>query len=516
MALNAESGAAAKSQEFVADICLILEGTYPYVRGGVSSWVHQIISGLPEFTFALLFIGDKASNYGSLHYSLPKNVISLTQIFLIPEEDSPEPRQKEGDPKAYLAIKKLHSHFREFTSPDLDKILEDVMRHLYELQSIDLSSFLYSRASWNFITENYDKFSSENSFLDYFWTIRAMHGPLFSLISSIAKAPKARVYHSISTGYAGLFGVMLYTLFHRPFMLTEHGIYTKERKIDLAQIDWINEVTDLYSSSLNKDFSYLRQLWIRFFESMGRLTYQTAKPILAITEGNRQRQIMDGAQPDNVSVIANGVNLKRFMHLRERPHDPPPIIGFIGRVVPIKDVKTFIRAMRSICTHIPAAQAWIIGGEEEDPKYAQECRDLIASLDLKDQIIYKGFCNVAEVMAEIGVIVLSSISEGLPLVILEAYASGLPVIATDVGSCRELIEGGSDADKALGLSGAVVPIAAAEALADEVVKILSNSEKWEATRTAAMRRVDTYFNQDLLFEKYRSLYQTVLSSSWQA
>ncbi|HUQ25414.1 MAG TPA: DUF3492 domain-containing protein, partial [Burkholderiales bacterium] len=41
-----------------ADIGFILEGTYPYVAGGVSSWVHQIIRGFPEYRFALAFIGS--------------------------------------------------------------------------------------------------------------------------------------------------------------------------------------------------------------------------------------------------------------------------------------------------------------------------------------------------------------------------------------------------------------------------------------------------------------------------
>lgn len=505
----ANPNATASSDE--ADICLILEGTYPYIRGGVSSWVHQIITGLPDFSFALLFIGDRATNYGAENYVLPPNVVNLTKVFLIPELPTPEPKKQAGNPQAYQVVRKLHRHFREFQSPNLDEILADLMHHLHDLHTLDLESFLYSKQAWNFISQNYDKFSSNNSFLDYFWTIRAIHGPLFSLIASLANAPKAKVYHSISTGYAGFYGAMLRTLHQRPFMLTEHGIYTKERKIDLAQIDWINEVLDMYGSSLNSDFSYLRLLWIHFFESLGRLAYQTASPILAITEGNRQRQIVDGAAAENVSVIPNGVDLQRFYFLRERPAEPPPIIGFIGRVVPIKDVKTFIRAMRNVCTQVPNAQAWIIGGEDEDPKYALECRELVANLNLTEQIIYKGFCNITDVMAEIGLIVLSSISEGLPLVILEAYAAGLPVVATDVGACRELIEGSHAEDRAIGMSGAVTPIAASETLADEMIKLLTNSERWQRARTAAMRRVDTYFDQESLFANYRRIYRDILA-----
>ena len=46
---------------FVADVGLLLEGTYPYVAGGVSSWVHQIINGFPDLTFAICFLGDRKS-----------------------------------------------------------------------------------------------------------------------------------------------------------------------------------------------------------------------------------------------------------------------------------------------------------------------------------------------------------------------------------------------------------------------------------------------------------------------
>lgn len=494
-----------------ADVCLILEGTYPYIRGGVSSWVHQIISGLPEISFALLFIGDKKSSYDDFRYILPANVVDFKAVFLVSGEEAPNPKIIPGNKQAFHSIHALHQYFRNNNTSDLKILLREVMKYVYEFKEINYESFLYSREAWNFITQQYERYSRDSSFLDYFWTIRAMHGPLFSLISTLPTAPKARVYHSISTGYAGLYAVMLHIIYQRPFILTEHGIYTKERKIDLAQIEWINEVTDLYGPGLNKDFSYLRQLWIRFFETLGSIAYATASPVIAITEGNRKRQIEDGAGEDNVMVISNGVDLKKFAALRERPAYPPLIVGFIGRVVPIKDVKTFLRAMRTVFTQLPTAQAWIIGGEDEDPKYARECRDLVSSLNLQDCVIYKGFCNVSEVLTDIGLIVLSSISEGLPLVILEAYASGLPVVATDVGSCRELIEGGSEEDKALGCSGAVVPIANAEALAVEIIKLLSNPENWQKSRSAAMQRVDKYFDEDQLFVSYRKVYQSALT-----
>src|SRR5512146_1432689 len=64
-----------------AQVCLLLEGTYPYVAGGVSSWVHCIISNLPELSFALLHIGAQRGAYGPARYTLPANVAGLSEVY---------------------------------------------------------------------------------------------------------------------------------------------------------------------------------------------------------------------------------------------------------------------------------------------------------------------------------------------------------------------------------------------------------------------------------------------------
>ena len=84
-------------------------------------------------------------------------------------------------------------------------------------------------------------------------------------------------------------------------------------------------------------------------------------------------------------------------------------------------------------------------------------------------------------MPQIGLVVLSSISEALPLVILEGYAAGVPTVSTDVGSCRQLVEGLDDEDRALGSSGGVVvPIADPQALADAAIALLNDPAAWQA------------------------------------
>ena len=65
-----------------ADVCLLLEGTFPYVRGGVSSWVNQVIRSFPEYSFALCFLGSRPQDYPKMQYALPDNVVHLENHYL--------------------------------------------------------------------------------------------------------------------------------------------------------------------------------------------------------------------------------------------------------------------------------------------------------------------------------------------------------------------------------------------------------------------------------------------------
>ena len=316
-------------------------------------------------------------------------------------------------------------------------------------RGVSEAQFLHSPAAWEFITQRYEAFCTDPSFEDYFWSVRAMHEPIWVLQRLADRFISARAYHSISTGYAGFLGALLKHRSGRPLILSEHGIYTKERKIDLFQNPWIKNHRGVFRDDLG-EVGYFRRLWVRFFEALGKMCYDAADPIVSLYEANRARQIRDGAPAERTQVIANGIDVARFGALRPtRPAAVPPVLTLIGRVVPIKDVKTFVRALRGVVNRIPEAQGWIAGPENEDPAYARECRDLVESLGLGAHVKFLGFRDIAEVLPQSGLLVLSSISEALPLVILEAYAAGLPVVVTDVGACRELVEGGVPADRAL-------------------------------------------------------------------
>ena len=300
------------------------------------------------------------------------------------------------------------------------------------------------------LAEIAEKVAPQASFLDLFWHLRAIYVPILRLLP--AAAPPARCYHTVSTGYAGLCGAAFSLRTGRPLIVTEHGIYSRERNMDLARASWIKDQPAAADAiSVGARPSPLRDLWSRSFRALSQLAYQRASRIVTLSDVNRARQIADGARASKISIVPNGVDVPPSDGGGgARPEAPPsddrrPLrVGFVGRVVPIKDVISFIQACHLAMADV-ALDVRIIGPIGEDPAYVRRCLTLVETLGLTSSVVFTGPQPAHLIYSELDVVVLTSFSEGQPLVILEAYAAGLPVIATDVGACREMIEGRSAA-----------------------------------------------------------------------
>lgn len=502
---------------------MLLEGTYPFVRGGVSSWVHQVIGGVPELRFALVFIGGRRDDYGEQRYELPPNVVHLEQHYLEDAFDAVPPRRLRAQPRRFTAVAGLHDHLRvlagrkrcaEEERAALAARADSLLSTLECAGGLSLQDFLYSPCSWEEIRAAHLSADEALPFVDYFWTLRLMHGPLFQLARIADAVPEVGAFQAVSTGYAGFLGALLQRRRRRPLILSEHGIYTKERRIDLNQADWFEHLHDDAPDAGAASSAGLRELWIRYFESLGRLTYRAADPIISLYAGNRERQHRDGASRARTRVIVNGIDARRFDDARERrAPGVPMVVGLIGRVVPIKDVKTFIRAMQRVIARLPHVEGWIIGSSEEDPSYGGECEALARGLGVGERVRFLGHQDVREVLPKLGLLMLTSISEAQPLAILEAFAAGVPCVATDVGACREEIEGGSDEDRALGPAGRVVPFADTDALAAAAIELLSSPDVWQACQHAGLMRVERYYTQQQMLDAYRGVYRRALGES---
>lgn len=493
----------------VADVCMVVEGTYPYLRGGVSSWIHNLIGALPEKTFQILFIGASPQVEYELRYEVPENVIGIHTVYA--QDFREENLHTHGPIHGGRKKKKMDWETMEqfhrgiMTCPGVP-----LWDELYEAagdprsRSLSLDDLFTSRRSWDFLNALYHESGKDASFVDYFWTWRFSHLSLFQMMQ--AELPPARVYHAVSTGYAGFLAALAKKRLGVPMILTEHGIYTRERSIEIAQAEWIY-VEQAQDYKLRRTQGFFKQWWINMFRWMSRLTYQEADRIITITAVNQQFQLGDGAAPDKMSVIPNGIKLERYSGARSGPRPEDEfMVGFVGRVVPIKDVKTFIRAVKTAVSEVPNLKAYIIGPNDEDAEYFAECSRLTAMLGLEDNIVYTGPANVVEYYSRMHLLVLTSISEGQPLVILEGHCAGVPVVASNVGACQELIYGRTPEDRALGASGIVTAVASPRETGEAIIRIARDEKLRASMVRAGIERVERFYKEEDLNRTYLGIY----------
>lgn len=485
-----------------ADICIILEGTYPYVPGGVSNWTHDLILGMPELNFHLLTIIPPKANL-KLRYTLPANITGITHITLqeLPEGQSRIPKEKQFFQDLEKSLEKILSNGN---LTDLEKILELLNSHKNILGS-DL--LLNSKKSWEMVVQMYKAQYPASSFLDYFWSWRSLMSGFYSVL--LAEIPPARVYHAVSTGYAGLLAARAKIETGRPVVLTEHGIYTNERRIEISMSDWFHQKSLgwLNLSNIQKD---LKDLWIDTFINYSRICYTASDKIVTLFPENQKMQMSDGADPEKLEVIPNGVDYPTYSKIIPQKTSRPTI-ALIGRVVPIKDIKSFILACDILKRKIPNLLAYLIGPTDEDEPYYEECKEMVKFLGLQDTISFTGRVKLTDYMDKIEVNVLTSISEGQPLVILEMGAVGIPSVATNVGACTELILGSELESPRLKPGGAVIPLSNPAATAKEVGDLLMDKNWYEQCGEAMKERVRLYYNEADLIERYRGLYNGYLS-----
>jgi glycosyltransferase involved in cell wall biosynthesis len=453
----------------------------------------------PDLSFHLVALLPRGATLKPL-YPIPSNVVGINHVFLqqLPKGVSSIRHTEKLFERLEGALLRIQSYG---ALSDIAEVIELLRPHRSHLGR-DL--LLNSPESWELLLRMYNHSQPESSFLDYFWTWRGLLGGLYSIL--LAELPAARLYHAVSTGYAGLMAARAHLETGRPAVLTEHGIYTTERRIEIAMADWLYEAE---SSGLNvsKTRRDLKDLWVDTFVSYSRACYEAADRIITLYEGNQQSQIEDGASPEKLQIIPNGIDYPRYTAIRRDPGPRPLTIALIGRVVPIKDVKTFIRASGLLQEIIPDLQALVLGPTEEDKEYFAECQTLVNHLGLQSTVTFAGRVRLDEYLGRVDAIVLTSISEAQPLAILEAGAAGVPSVATDVGACREMIMGSRTETPPLGAGGSVTPLANPAATAQALAKLLGNHSWHEQCSHAIRERVRRYYNKADLDKSYRDLYE---------
>lgn len=470
-------------------ICMVLEGCYPYVTGGVSSWMHQYIQAFPQHEFVLWVIGAHAADRGRFKYKLPENVVQVQEVFL---DDALALRAAKGRlPTLTDAEREQVQKLMDCDHPDWDRLFA-----MYNTNGIHPLGFLMSDQFLAVLRRLCKRDYPYMPFADLFHMLRSMLLPVLYLMST--EAPQADVYHAVCTGYGGLLGALGAWKYKRPYLVTEHGIYTREREEELIRAGWVSQTFKPY--------------WTKFFYMLGDLAYQRADGVSCLFENARQIQISMGCNAGKTRVIANGVHYERFCDLPPKTPDGWVDIGAVIRIAPIKDVKTMLYAFQELKQRFPQARLHILGAVD-DEEYADECYALINRLHIAD-VVFTGVVNVVEYFPKLDFTILTSISEGQPLSVLESFAAGRPCVTTDVGCCRALLDG--EAGDPYGPAGFCVAPMDKQALADALYRLCRmDPAARQKMGLAGKKRVERYFRHGDMIRNYDKMYTEVIAA-WQA
>ncbi len=467
-------------------ICLLVEGSYPYIVGGVASWIQLLIQGMPEHEFIIYSIGAQEKDKGNFSYEIPENVIEIHELFLdsILNLKPSVTKQYKLSQKEKDTIEHLLSGQKEI---ELENLLE-IFRFSNDRK--DPMGIFVSFDFFDIVVDVYKKQFAHLSFTEFFWTIRSMTLPLFYLLQQTL--PDADVYHSVAAGYCGIMGGIASAVYKKPFVVTEHGIYSREREEEIIKSSWAATA--------------FKGVWIQYFYNLSLLTYQKANKVVTLFAKNAEIEIALGCEAEKIDIIPNAVLVDQYCNIKELAKKENEItIGAIVRVVPIKDIITMIRCFAMVKHELAYAKFKIVGSYEEDPDYYEECLKLVETLHLED-VEFTGVVDVKKYLNDLDIIVLSSISEAQPLVILEAFAAQRPVVSTDVGSCRELLYG--EANDTFGQAGIIVPVMDFEGMAKAIIKLANNYDLRIQMARVGYKRVHAYYTYEKLIQSYRDLYKS--------
>jgi glycosyltransferase involved in cell wall biosynthesis len=301
-----------------------------------------------------------------------------------------------------------------------------------------------------------------------------------------APVAPADLYHAVSNGLSTLPCLAAYFRSGIPFVVSEHGVYLRER---------------LLADNESMPFG-VRLMMLGFVRELVSVAYRHASVVAPGNQYNKSWQIRLGAGPEKIVTTYNGVEPAWFPDTTAEPDTPT--LAFVGRIDPLKDLHTLIRAFALVRKGTPEAKLRIFGATPVgNEAYRESCVALAQELQLGASVVWEGrVADVADGYCAGNVVVLSSISEGFPYSVIEGMCCARAVVATDVGGVSE----------AVGEAGIVVPPRDPEAFALAVSSLLDSPEHRSELARLARARVLENFTLETAIGTVRSVYFQVSDS----
>jgi glycosyltransferase involved in cell wall biosynthesis len=487
-----------------ADVLLVAEGCYPFHGGGVSVWCDQLIQGMPERDWrvaALSVDGDERPVW-----DYPPNLREVISIPLWGRRPRAARRHRRGTPpwfdeahRTFLeelilpvstdwptrgsAARRLAA--ADAGEPSSARFLRALRAMFDYAQRADLTSALTSNRAlgrlmevWHAARADVDAAGTRLNLSD----AAAAADIIEHLLRPLSYPPiPAGICHLSMNGVCALVGLACKWRYGTPLVMSEHGVYLRER----------------YLSMIDEPAPHaVKVLVLQFFRALAGAAYQTADILAPHSAYNRRWPLFNGALSDRMRTMYNGVDPADFPAAPEPPE--APTIVFVGRVDPIKDLHTLLRAFALVRDEVPDARLRIFGPVSTSAEaYHRSCLALIDELGIGGAAVFEGrVADTVDAYYAGHLVALTSISEGFPYTLVEAMITGRPAVCTNVGGISE----------AVGDTGFVVPPRDHRAVAAACVKILRDPSLQRRLGLAARQRVLENFTLTKSLDAYRSVY----------
>ena len=318
-------------------IYLSTEGTYPFVLGGVSTWVDMLVHGLPHHDFEIGALVDNPHH--RIQYRPPPNVtlqpiplwgLELAEEYL-PRRDGWRRAWRTTSPVVRDRFLPSWEHLVDcLAAPEADsRALGDSLSAVAHFaERYDLRRALGDAAAWALLLDRLqtNPIHARTGLAPAMDFARTMYRYLLPLT---APTPVCDVAHSTAAALCVLPAIVAKYRYGTPLVLTEHGIYLRERLLAMS--------TEPFGTKV---------LFANFYRAVVELAYREADVLTPVCAYNAGWEEALGVEPDRIRVIHNGVDPARI-DVWPDP-DGPPTVGFVGRIDPLKDVLTLIQAFARV------------------------------------------------------------------------------------------------------------------------------------------------------------------------
>ncbi|KPL04772.1 MAG: hypothetical protein AMJ73_03735 [candidate division Zixibacteria bacterium SM1_73] len=250
-------------------------------------------------------------------------------------------------------------------------------------------------------------------------------------------------------------------------------------------------------------FGYLTTKLIVFIERL--LAHLTSK-IIIVSEKVR-KDIVEKyriATYSKVITMPLGLELTPFLDVDKQRgflrkelglSDKIALVGIVARLVPVKGHKYFIEAAAAVMKRLLNVKFLVIG----DGELKEKLEDYVKQLGILESVTFCGFRkDLPHIYADLDVVVLTSLNEGLPVAIIEGMAAAKPVVAFDVGGVKDLIQDN--------VTGILVPFGDVQKLADSITSLLGDPLECERLGQNARRKAYPYLDYRRLVRDMEEFY----------